>query len=67
MAQIARNAADGFSGFLRGKKYPIIDCDPRITVGFRAILKASGVEVIRTPPRSPNLSPYAERFVRSIK
>ena len=24
-------------------------------------------EVIRPPPKSPNLSAYAERFVRSIK
>ena len=33
----------------------------------RAILDAAGVQVIRTPPRSPNLNAYAERFVRSIK
>ncbi len=28
--------------------------------------KASGVEPIVLPPRSPNLNAYAERFVRSI-
>jgi transposase InsO family protein len=26
-----------------------------------------GIKVIRSPPRSPNLNAYAERFVRSIE
>ena len=30
-------------------------------------MKASGVEPILLPPRSPNLNAYCERFVRSIK
>ena len=33
----------------------------------RDLLKGSGVEIVRLPPRSPNLNAYAERFVRSIK
>lgn len=32
-----------------------------------SMLKASGVEPILLPPRSPNLNAYCERFVRSIK
>jgi putative transposase len=67
MEQVARNATDGFSGFLLGKSYLIVDRDPRFTKQFRSILKASGVKVVRTPPRSPNLNAYAERFVRTIK
>ena len=67
MEQVARNATDGFSGFLLGKRYLITDRDSRFTKEFRFILKAAGVEVIRTPPRSPNLNAYAERFVRTIK
>jgi putative transposase len=31
------------------------------------LIRDSGTNVIRLPPRSPNLSAYAERFVRSIK
>jgi transposase InsO family protein len=30
-------------------------------------LAAAGVEIVRLPPRSPNLNAYAERFVRTIK
>jgi putative transposase len=35
--------------------------------GFDQMLRASGVEPIALPPRSPNLNAYCERFVRSIK
>lgn len=65
--QVARNATDGIDGFLAGRRYLITDRDSRFTREFRGILQAAGVNVIRTPPRSPNLNAYAERFVRSIK
>lgn len=67
MEQIARNVTDVFSGFLRNKKYFIIDRDPRFTKKFRKMISESGVDVIRLSRRSPNLNAYAERFVRSIK
>ena len=67
MEQVARNLTDAFDGFLRGKRYLIHDRSPLFTSGFAEILKAACVKVIKLPPRSPNLSPHAERFVRSIK
>jgi transposase InsO family protein len=67
MAQVARNATDAFDGFLTCKRYLIIDLDSRFTKEFRGILLTAGVNVIRTPPRSPNLNAFAERFVHSIK
>jgi hypothetical protein len=45
----------------------IHDRDPVFTLAFRETLAAAGVQVIRLPPRSPNLNAYAERFVRTIK
>ena len=30
-------------------------------------LRDASVNAVRLPPQSPNLNPYAERFVRSIK
>ena len=45
----------------------ILDRDSKYTAKFRDLLKCSDVEVVRLPPRSPNLNAYAERFVRSIK
>lgn len=67
MAQIARNATDAMSGCLVGKEYLIIDRDSRFTNEFCDILSTAGVQVLRLPPRSPNLNAFAERFVRSIK
>ena len=66
MEQIARNIS-GEGGFLAGKKYLIHDRDPLYTKKFDSILKAAGVEAVKLPPRSPNLNPHAERFVRSVK
>jgi putative transposase len=66
MEQIARNVS-GEGGFLVGKKYLIRDRDPLYTKKFDRILKTTGVEPVKLPPRSPNLSPHAERFVRSVR
>ena len=67
MEQMARNLLDVEDGFLRGKRYLILDRDPLYTAAFRRMMKAAGVNVVRLPARSPNLNAYAERFVLSIK
>jgi transposase InsO family protein len=67
MLQVARNLTDGESGMLRGKRHLIVDRDTKYSSAFRAFLAREGVEVIRLPPRSPNLNAFAERFVRSVK
>ena len=67
MNQIGRNLTDVGDGFLKGKRFLIHDRDPRFTLAVRETLAAADVEVVRLPPRSPNLNAYAERFVRTIK
>lgn len=67
MKQMARNLTDPFDGFLKDKKYLVTDRDPLFTKDFRMILKAAGIKTIKTSVASPNLNPFAERFVRSIK
>jgi transposase InsO family protein len=67
MQQCARQLTDPFEGFLVGKRYCIHDRDAKFTQAFDGLLKASGVEPIGLPPRSPNLNAHCERFVRSIK
>jgi transposase InsO family protein len=67
MSQMGRNVTDASDGYLTGKRFLIHDRDPLFTVAFRETLAAAGVQVVRLPPRSPNLNAYAERFVRTIK
>ncbi len=67
MLQVARTLMDCESGALIGKRHLIIDRDIKYSSAFRSFLAREGVEVIRLPPRSPNLNAYAERFVRSVK
>ncbi len=67
MLQIGRNLTDPIDGFLAEKKFLIIDRDSKYSSAFRDLLKDAGIEVVRLPPRSPNLNAFAERFVTSIK
>src|ERR1039458_6453575 len=67
MTQIARNLTDPNDGFLRGKRYLILDRDTKYSDAFRSVLVREGIQVVRLPARSPNLNAFAERFVRSIK
>jgi transposase InsO family protein len=67
MQQCARQLTDPCDGFLLGKRYLIHDRDTKFTQAFDGLLKASGVEPLLLPPRSPNLNAYCERFMRSIK
>ncbi len=43
------------------------DRDSLYTQKFEQTLKDFGITTVKTPPRSPNLNPFIERFNRSIK
>jgi putative transposase len=67
MKQIARNLSDPEEGFLKGKRYLIMDRDAKFSETFREILQDEDVKPLRLPPRSPNLNAYLERYFRSLK
>jgi transposase InsO family protein len=67
MRQVARNITAVGEGFLCGKRYLILDRDAKYSPDFCNFLAREGVDVIRLPPKTPNLNAFAERFVRSIK
>jgi putative transposase len=65
--QVGRNLTDSEEGFLKGKRYLLMDRDKKYAESFRALLKESGNEPVRLPPKSPNLNAHIERFMRSLK
>src|SRR5664279_2878557 len=67
MLQMARNLLDPADGFLRNATHLIHDRDPLFTEVWVRLLKSSGVKSVRIPANSPNCSPYAERFVRTVR
>src|SRR6266404_6407006 len=67
MLQMARNATDESSGFLRSQRYLLHDRDTKFCAAFLDILRSSGIQPLALPPRSPNLNAFAERWVCSIR
>jgi len=67
LLQVARNRTDAEVGFLREKRYLLMDRDGKFSAGFRGTLKAVGVNPVRLAPQSPNLNAHIERFMRSLK
>jgi hypothetical protein len=67
MGQIARAITDCEDGVMKNNRYLIHDRDPLFTADFTNILRQSGIQPVKLPPRSPNLNAFAERSVRSIK
>jgi len=65
--QVARNLTDCVDGFLRTKRFLILDRDSKFSAAFRDVLEDHGVRMVLCPPRAPNCNAFAERFVRSIK
>ena len=59
MTQMARNAVDEESGYLRHHRYVLHDRDTKFCASFRATLASGGVKCIALPARSPNLKDYA--------
>jgi putative transposase len=55
------------SGALEDVKFLIRDCDAKFVTGFDEVFRTEGVEVIRTPFRSPQANAHAERFVRTTR
>ena len=53
MLQMARNLSDAEDGFLRRKKFLMMDREAKFSEEFRATLEQVGIEAVRLPPRSP--------------
>ena len=50
-----------------GPRYLIRDNDDKIGKQFTAVAEGTEIEVVKIPPRSPNLNPICERFLGSVR
>ena len=67
MAQVARNLTDHVDGFLRDKKFLVLDNDTLFAKGFCNTLEDAGVKIVRTAIQAPDMNAFAERWVQTVK
>jgi putative transposase len=67
MIQVIRTVIDWDEGFLKDKRYLLMDRNAKYSETFGFMLKGTDVEPVRLPQRSPNLNSHIERYMRSLK
>jgi transposase InsO family protein len=67
VAQQARNLLMDLEEYGERFQYLIRDRDAKFTAAFDAVFAASGIDVVKIPPRAPQANAYAERWVGTVR